>query len=228
MKKLFFILFSVFLFSKEIFIASSANLTYVMPEIVKAFNHRHPDIKIKFVTSSSGKLTAQILRGAPYDIFLSADMKYPNFLYSRGIGVYKPKVYANGKIILFSLKKVSLKDISSIAISKPNLTPYGRAAVEFLKNSNLYSKLKDKIVYAPNIAAVLSYIKNGVDVGIISKSLIYAPNLKSMKFFYKEIDKSLYSPINQGALLIDKKAKIFYDFLFSKEAKNIFRKFGYQ
>ena len=228
MKKFIVFLLAAFLFSKEIFVASSANLTYVMPEIVKAFNHKYPDINIKFVTSSSGKLTAQILRGAPYGIFLSADMKYPNFLYSKGIGVSKPKVYANGRIIIFSLKKISLKDASSIAISKPSVTPYGRAAVEFLKNINLYSKLKDKIVYAQNVASVLSYIKNGIDIGIISKSLIYAPSLKNIKFFYKEINSSFYSPINQGALLIDKKAKVFYDFLFSNEAKNIFRKFGYQ
>ena len=228
MKKLFFILFAVCLFSKEIFVASSANLTYVMPEILKAFNQKYPNIKVKFIISSSGKLTAQILRGAPFSLFLSANMKYPKFLYSKGIGVTRPKVYAKGKLILFSFKNISLNNASSVAISKPNVTPYGKAAVEFLKRIKLYSKIKDKLVYSLNVAGVLAYVKNGVDLGIMSKSLIYSPNLKGVKFYYKDIDTSLYPSIDQGALLIKEDAKPFYDFLFSKEAKSIFKKFGYQ
>jgi len=233
MKKFILFLFN-FLFASNIYVAASANLTYVMPEIIKKFNQKYPNENIKFITSSSGKLTAQILRGAPFDMFLSANMKYPEFLYSKGIGIYPPKIYAKGKIVLFSIKHKNLSlnnlvNYNLIAISKPKTTPYGKAAVEVFKNRGIYSKIKNKLVYAETIPAVLSYVKNGADVGIISKSLIYSKNIKNLgNFYYKDINTSFYSPINQGVLLIDKNAKDFYYFLFSKEAKKIFRKYGYQ
>ena len=236
MKKIILFMMVSFLFASEIYVATSANLTYVMPEIVKEFNKKYPDIKVNFITSSSGKLTAQILREAPYDIFLSANMKYPKFLYSKGIGVLPPVIYAKGKICLFStkFKNLSLKNLknySSIAISKPKITPYGKAAVEAFINSKVYSKIKNKLIYAETISAVLSYVKNGADVGVISKSLIYSKNIKNLgKFYYKDINSSLYHPINQGMLLLNQKkeAKKFYDFLLSFDAKKILKKYGYE
>ena len=230
-----FILISVFLSASQIYIAASANLTYVMPEIIKAFNEKYPNIKVNFITSSSGKLTAQILREAPYDIFLSANLKYPKFLYSKGIGVFPPAIYAKGKICLFSVKhkNLSLKNLktySSIAISKPKTTPYGKAALESFKKAGIYPQIKDKLIYAETVAAVLSYIKNGADVGIISKSLIYSKNIKNLgKFYYKDINTSFYHPINQGILLLSKKneAKKFYNFLLSQKTKNILKRYGY-
>ena len=233
-KKIILFLISSFLFASEIYVAASANLTYVMPEIIKKFNQKYPNEKVKFITSSSGKLTAQILRGAPFDMFLSANMKYPKFLYSKGIGVYPPKVYTKGEIVLFSIKHKNLsldnlKNYQTIAISKPKTTPYGAAALEVFKNKGIYTEIKNRLVYSETIAAVLSYVKNGADVGIISKSLIFSKNIKNLgRFYYKDIDVSLYRPITQGALLLDKKAINFYKFLFSNEAKKIFRKYGYQ
>ena len=226
MKKLIIFIASL-LFSYDIFVATSSNLTYVMPEIIKAFNKKYPNEKIKFILSSSGKLTAQILRGAPFDIFLSADMKYPKFLYSNKIGLFPPKVYTRGKIVFFSFKRLDFSNLKNytIAISKPKTTPYGRAALEVLKNMGVYNK--NNLVYAETIAGVLSYVRNGADLGIISKSLIYSNKLKR-KFYFKDINESFYTPINQGVLLINKKAKDFYNFLLSKEAKKIFKRYGYE
>ena len=236
MKKFFYFLFlNVFLFAQSIYVASAANLTYVMPDIIKAFNRKYPNVKVNLVLSSSGKLTAQILRGAPFDLFLSANMKYPLKIYHLGIGVVPPKVYAKGAICLFSLKykNLSIKNLdkfNTIAISQPKTTPYGKAAVEAFKNAGIYVKIKDKLVYAETIPAVFSYVKSYADVGVVAKSTLFSKNVKNLgKFYYKEIDPKLYSPINQGVLLISnkKEAGEFYDFLFSKEAKKIFKKYGY-
>ena len=236
MKKILFIICFTYLFSAEIFVAVSSNLTYVMPEIIRKFNNKYPDIKVKYILSSSGKLTAQILRGAPYDVFLSADMKYPLFLYSKGVGVLKPEVYAKGGIVLFSLKYKNLslenlKNYNSIVISKPKTTPYGKAALMALKNKGIYNYIKNKLIFSESIASVLSYVKNGADVGIISKSLIFSKNIENLgKFYYKDIDSSLYSPIMQGVLLISKNndAKKFYNFLLSNKCKKILKEYGYE
>ena len=234
MKKLI-LLFASILFAKTIYIASAANLTYTLPQIIKAFEKNYPNVKIDFILSSSGKLSAQILRGAPFDIFLSANMKYPLKLYKQGFGILPPKIYAKGSICLFSLKykNLSLKNLSrfdTIAVSKPKTTPYGKAAIEAFKNANVYDNIKDKLVYAETIAAVFSYVKSYADVGVVSKSALYSKNVKKLgKFYYKEIDSKLYSPINQGVLLLSnkKEAKEFYNFLFSKKAKEIFKEYGY-
>ncbi len=235
MKKFLFLIISVTLFAKSLYIASAANLTYVMPEIKKAFNKKYPNVKINLVLSSSGKLTAQILRGAPYDVFLSANMKYPLKLYKAGIAKMPPRIYARGAICLFSLKykDISLKNLDKfniIAISKPKTTPYGKAAIEAFKNAGIYKKIKSKLVFAETIPAVFSYVKSYADVGIVAKSTIYSKNIKSLgTFYYKEINPQLYHPINQGIILLSQKkvAKEFYNFMFSKKVKNILKKYGY-
>ncbi len=235
MKKIIFLAISViWLFASTVYVASAANLTYVMPRIIKKFNVIYPDIKINLILSSSGKLTAQILRGAPYDVFLSANMKYPSKLYKSGFCKTKPKVYAKGSISIFSLKrKFTLKNLinaNSIAVSKPMTTPYGKAAIESFKNAKIYNKIKNRLVFAQTVPAVISYVKNYADAGIVSTSMVYSKNIKNLgKFYYTKIDSKLYSPINQGAILLsDKKAaKKFYNFLFSKTAKKILKKYGY-
>ena len=236
MKKIVLLTISViWLFASTIYVASAANLTYIMPQIIKKFNAVYPDIKINLILSSSGKLTAQILRGAPYDIFLSANMKYPKKLYKLGFCKTKPKIYARGSICIFSLKrKFTLKNLvnaHSIAISKPMTTPYGRAAVEVFKNSGIYNEIKNRLVFAQTVPSVISYVKDYSEAGIVSTSMIYSNNIKNLgKFYYTKIDSKLYSPIKQGIILLsDKKgAKEFYNFMFSQGVKNILKKYGYE
>jgi molybdate transport system substrate-binding protein len=231
MRFLISMFFSIFLFANEIFVASAAGNAYALPEIIKLYNKKYSDDKVHLIFASSGKLTAQIMHGAKYDIFLAANMKYPLFLYKKGIALIKPKIYAYGAIVLFSRKPINgnYKEIflnaSSIAIANPKTAPYGKAAVEFLKNTNLYDKVKDKLVYAETVSAALSYALYSTDVGIIAKSLLFSSNTKKYKNW---IDlPNNYTPIAQGVVLINKKAKNFYNFLFSDAAKDILKKYGY-
>jgi molybdate transport system substrate-binding protein len=229
------IIFVFFVFLRaDIYVASAANLTYAMPELIKEFKKENPGAKVKVILSSSGKLTAQIMHGAPYDIFLSANMKYPEALYKKGFAKKKPQIYAKGAIAVFSVKrKLSLKDLPKlkcIAIANPKTAPYGRAAIEAFKNAGIYDKIKDKIVYAESVSAVIPYTVNSCDAGIIAKSSIYSKNIKEIgKFYYSDIPQKLYNPIKQGILLLsDKKdAEKFYNFMLSKKAKEILKKYGY-
>ena len=161
-----------------------------MPEIIKAFHKSHPDIKIKLILASSGKLTAQIIHGAPFDLFLSANMKYPLLLYKRGYTKTKPKVYAKGAIALFSVKNIDLTNFKNallkaklIAIANPKSAPYGNVAITALKNAKIYQKVLPKLIYAETVSAVIPYTINQADVGIIAKSIIFSKNLKKYKNF---------------------------------------------
>jgi molybdate transport system substrate-binding protein len=122
-------------------IAVAANDQFVAQALKNNFEEQHP-AKIEIIVSSSGKLTAQIMQGAPHDIFLSADMKYPETLYKKGKTWNKPQVYAYGKLVLWSMENMNWKkrikvllnhSIKTIAVANPAAAPYGAAVHRSVK-----------------------------------------------------------------------------------------------
>ncbi len=239
MIKLFLVGLLVFSFSfgKTVIVSAAANTQFAIKDIIKKFKQKNPQINIKLIISSSGKLANQIANGAPYDVFISADTKYPQFLYNLHKTAGKPKIYAYGILVLWSIKKdlhsiydITKPDIRKIAVANPKLAPYGRETIKVLKYYNIYSKVRYKIVFGESIAQASQYIIKGlVDAGFTAKSIVLAPSLKD-KGSWIEIDQKAYDPIAQAAVLInnDKEAKAFFDFLFSQEAKKILKRYGYK
>ncbi len=235
MKKIFlFVLLSCTLFA-SIKIAVAANMSYAMPKIIEAFKKVYPSIQVKMTIGSSGKLTAQIQRGAPFDLFLSANMLYPKKLYEKGFAYTKPLVYAKGALVLFSKKEISsLQDLAKlhrIAIANPNSAPYGKAALEALKNMHLYKKVRNKLIYGESVAQATAYALSAADAGFIAKSAMYSPKLKALKKRFYPIDLSLYTPIDQGVVILQRGRRDevlrFFAFLFSKKTQNILQEYGY-
>jgi len=217
-------------------VAVATNVSYAIKPLIKEFNKTNKT-EVKVILGSSGKLTAQIRNKAPYDIFLSANMKYPNALYTDKIAVKKPVIYAQGALAIFSSRKRDLKDIfiinhaKKIAIANPKTAPYGEAAYEAISNAKLFSSNIKKFVYAENIAQTVQYSISATDIGFIAASSLYSSKMKKYKLNenYILVDSSLYTPINQGIALLNnkKQSEKFYDFLLSKEAKKILRTYGY-
>ncbi|MCF6223737.1 MAG: molybdate ABC transporter substrate-binding protein [Flavobacteriaceae bacterium] len=221
-------------------IATAANMQFVMQELTKAFA-RDTGINCEIIVSSSGKLTAQIIEGAPYDIFVSANMKYPNKLYELGLTVDEPRIYAFGKLVIWTMntqldpdfKSFYKKHIKHIAMANPKTAPYGKAALEVLKNKGIYSKLENKFVFGESIAQTNQFIISyAAEIGFTAKSIVLSKNING-KGVWKEVDSSLYTPIAQGIVLIKNrkinlaKSKQFQDFLISEKGKEILNKFGY-
>jgi molybdate transport system substrate-binding protein len=234
-----FLLFLVNIsFAETIFIAASANTQYALKEIIKNFKKKNPNINIKTSISSSGNLTAQIQRGAKYDIFLSADLKYPTILYKKGYAINKPKVYAEGILVLWSVKYPikDIKDIvkfNKIALPNPRTAPYGRAGKEALEYYKLYNKIKNKLIFGESVGQTSQYIYHGlVDVGFTAKSIVLSPKIKN-KGYWIEIDRNSYKPIKQAVVILKNGknkpyVKKFFHYLFSKEAQNILMEYGYR
>ena len=107
MKQVFFLLLTLQLFAcqktsaDKLHIATAANMQFAMQDIADAFQEKS-GLACEIVIGSSGKLTAQIKEGAPYDVFVSANMKYPEALYQAGLTTSSPKVYALGQLVLWS------------------------------------------------------------------------------------------------------------------------------
>lgn len=239
------ILFSFTILSAgEITIAVAANVSYAIEALKKEFNVIHPESKIQVILGSSGKLTAQIKHGAPYDLFMSANMKYPEALYDEKIAVTKPVVYAQGALAYLSVNKQDFSKgsmllredkIKKIAIANPKTAPYGVAAVEALKNANVYDAIKEKLVYGESISQTVTYATTAAEIGLIAKSSLYSPQMAHFKeeIHWSDVNETLYTPIAQGMVILKKgennsEVKAFYDFMQSDKAKVIMKFFGYK
>ena len=228
---------------KQIIIAAAANVQYAMNELKAEFK-RETGINVSVVIGSSGQLTAQIREGAPFDIFISADMKYPMSLFTDKDAVDSPKVYAEGSLVIWTMRKGIRFDrqldlllsnkISKIAAANPRTAPYGIASIEAMKHLGIYEKIKNKLIFGESIASVNQFIySKTVEAGFTSKSVVLSPKMKG-KGKWMEVDHDAYEPIKQGCVILKygydnhkKESRKFYDFLFSAKAKSILSNFGY-
>ena len=208
-------LLNVGLFAQTITIAVAANVSYAIEPLIKKFNEKNPDTNIQIILGSSGKLTAQIKNGAPFELFLAADMEYPQSLYDDKVAVTKPIVYAQGAIALLTSKNIDLKNgfeilkdesVKKIAIANPKTAPYGKAALEAIQKANVLENIKDKFVYAESISQTVTYTLTACEVGFVAKSSLYANDMGNFKegTNWVEIDSKLYTPINQGLVILKK------------------------
>ncbi len=225
---------------EQITIAAAANMQFVMEALVKEFTAK-TGIGCQTIISSSGKLTAQIKEGAPYDIFASANMKYPEELFRSGMTEAPPKVYAYGMIVLWTVVKdidpsiVFLTDesVRHIALSNPKTAPYGSAAMEVLDHFDIFDTVQAKLVYGESIAQTNQFITSGAaEMGFTSLSTVLSPEMKE-RGRWLLIKNGAYQPIRQGVVVIKRDngnfggARKFSEFLFSPEAKKILKNYGY-
>jgi molybdate transport system substrate-binding protein len=228
----------------EIKIAVAANVSYAIEPLKKAFYALYPKTNIEVILGSSGKLTAQIKNGAPYELFMSANMKYPEVLFKEGIAVTKPIIYAQGALAYVSVKPQDFTQgmrlltgdkIQKIALANPKTAPYGVAAVEALKNAKVHDAVKEKFVYGESISQTMTYAMTAADIGFIAKSSLFSPQMAHLKegIHWSDVDETLYTPIDQGMVILKKaegnpEVRDFYDFMLSPKAQKILKNFGYK
>ena len=244
MKKIVLLLIcSGVVFAATLKLAVAANVGYAIKPLIRAYKKQHPETDITFTLGSSGKLFAQISHGASYDVFLCANMSYPQALYKNGKALERPKVYAMGSLVILSRKPRKMdtslefllsKEIKKIAIANPKTAPYGKAALEVLQHKGYAQRLGRKFVFGESVGQTYIYAQKVCDVGFVAKSLLCTPKNKHLKEGreYITVDKNLYTPIKQGVVIVQKTpnkelAKDFVAFLFSLEAKEILRSYGY-
>lgn len=237
------VLLSVSLLAGEISVAVAANLSDAIEVLKTEFAKTNPNTKVNTILGASGKFTTQIKSGAPFDLFLSADMKFPENLYAEQFAITKPVVYASGALAMVSTKGLDLSQgiavlndpkVEKVAIANPATAPYGTASVEAFKNAKVFEKTEPKLVYGDSIGQALQFALTAADVGFVNASAFYSDKMKN----YKEgkewvmVDAKLYTPIAQGIVVLKQaehnaEAKAFYDFILSAPAKKIFKSYGY-
>ncbi|SMP10843.1 molybdate transport system substrate-binding protein [Muriicola jejuensis] len=221
-------------------IAIASNLQYAVDSLVAGFEKEH-NIACEVIPGSSGKLFAQIREGAPYDLFLSADLTYPESLFKAGSTLEKPEVFAFGSLVLWTMRpdirpSVELlvsDEVRHIALANPRIAPYGRAAQEALEFYGLEEQVRGKLVMGESVAQANQFVQSAAaELGFTSLSTVMSPELRD-RGSWVEVDPQAYNPLPHGVVLIQTgqavkpEARKFYRYLFSKEGKAVLKNFGY-
>ena len=224
-------------------IAAAADLTQAVKDLDEVFTRQHPGADIKLTTGSSGNFLAQIKNGAPFDLFLSADMSYPRELVKGGQGEEASlTLYAIGHLVLWStnpavdvtqgLAVLNSGVVKKIAIANPEVAPYGRAARAALQSAGVWDAVQPKLVIGENIAQTAQFVQSGnVDAGIVALSLVLGPQAAGTGKFYR-IAEDQYPRLEQGAVITahgaaNPLAKAYIEFLRSDEARKVFDRYGF-
>lgn len=196
--------------AETITVAAASDLKFAMDGIVAAFNQAHPADDVQVVFGSSGKFQSQIRQGAPYDVFFSADLAFPQQLVDSGFAASPVQTYAVGRLVLWSagmdagtMTLDSLLDpqIRRIAIANPRHAPYGKRAEEALRSAGLWEQVQPKLVFGESIAHTAQFVKTGnAQVGIVALSLAVSPELAERGRYWL-IPDDLHEPLEQGVII---------------------------
>lgn len=222
----------------EITVAAAANLTDAFGEMAKRFNER-TGVRVTNSFGATADLAKQIENGAPFDVFASADAEHVEALARKGLLADAPRgVYARGRLVLWlppnagasvaRVEDLAGEGVSKIAVAKPDVAPYGRAAVESLNALGLWAKVEPKVVYSQTVAQAKQFASSGnADAAFIPRSLVREGEGRAI-----DIDARLHAPIDQavGIVRASKRqdaARRFVEFLLSDEGQSVLKSFGY-
>ena len=229
-------------FTQELHIAAASDLQSALPAVAQAFEG---ECRCKLIISygSSGNFYQQLQNHAPFDVFLSADVQYPQKLHEAGLTTNGPVQYAAGKLVLWTrndthldltkgLRVLTVDQVKKIAIANPAHAPYGRAAEAALKSEGIYDRVAGKLVLGENISQAALFAQSGnADAGILALSLALNPTMKTAGH-YVEVPASEYPAIRQAAVVLSYSKQIdlatkFVAYLKTEHAATIFAQFGF-
>ncbi|MDQ3803659.1 MAG: molybdate ABC transporter substrate-binding protein [Acidobacteriota bacterium] len=221
----------------ELVVAAAANLTEAFGEVGRRFTQR-TGVRVVNSFGATADLARQIEHGAPFDVFAAADTEHVDALAARGLLAEGTRaVYARGRLVLWLPRGESpvarVEDlpgaaVSRVAVAKPDLAPYGRAAVEAMRALHVWARVEPKVVYAQSVAQAKQFAATGnADAAFLPRSLV-----KEGEGRFIEVDESLHRPIDQavGVVRASRKqeaARRFVEFLLSEEGKSVLESFGY-
>jgi len=231
--------------AQELRVAAAADLNFALPEVAKAFEAQ-TGVKVSISFGSSGNFFAQILSGAPFDVFCSADMGYPEKLAATGQALPETlRLYASGRVVLWvrngsrlnfdrdGIRVLLDPAVKKIAIANPEHAPYGRAAVAILRKANIYDQVQSKLVLGENVSQTAQFVTSGnADVGLISLSLAQSGDLRKQGYFWM-LPPEIAESLPQGAVVLrrstsPKLAARFLDFLSCPAAARILSQYGFE
>jgi molybdate transport system substrate-binding protein len=211
--------FATTAFSSEVIVAAASDLSFPIKEIIVQFEQKTGHT-VKLTLGSSGNFQAQIVNGAPFDVYLSADVDYVRELDKKGL--IEPNTfhaYAAGTLVLWvpnssslDVQKLGMQALlqpgaKHIAIANPNAAPYGRAAVAAIRHYKLFDQVSPRLVFGENAAQTAQFVSSGAaDIGIIAHSLALSVPMRTAGRYW-DIPLDAYPRLNQGMAILKQARK---------------------
>lgn len=192
-------------------IAAASDLRFALDAVLGTFRAAHPSARIDVVYGSSGKLATQIRQGAPFDIFFSADRAYAQALHDAGLTAGPPRLYAIGRLALWStdavLGRMALAELvrqpalKRLAIANPEHAPYGQRAVEALRSQGLFDAVEARLVLGDNVSQAAQFVQTGAaQAGIVAASLVMSPALAGQGA-WTLLPQGWHTPLEQAVVM---------------------------
>ncbi|AKJ04866.1 molybdate transport system substrate-binding protein [Archangium gephyra] len=225
-------------------IAAASDLKFALDELLVPFRAKHPGADVQVTYGSSGNFLAQLSHGAPFDVFLSADVASPRRLAEQGLVAGEVFPYAVGRLAVWVPKDSplplaqrgldALREPAArrIAIANPQHAPYGRAAEAALKSQGVYEAVKDRLVLGENIAQTAQFVQSGAaEAGILALALALAPAMREQGRFW-EVPLDAYPRLEQGGAILERAkdaalAREFRDHLLGPEGSEVLERYGF-
>ncbi len=227
-------------FAEQALVAVAANFVPPFREIAIEFETATGHT-LRVAAGSSGNFYSQIKNGAPFDLFLSADVERPKLLEDEGLGVKESRfTYAIGRLVLWSpnpdlikgQETLRLKQYKRLAIANPKTAPYGVAAMQAMQKLELWESLQPHIVMGESLGQTMGFIESGnAQLGFVAFSQIMGPKIKG-KGSRWDVPGNLHEPIKQDVILLTKgkdnpAAKALLEFIGGPQASKIIHYYGY-
>lgn len=223
--------------TERVNVAAAADLRYALNDIITIAQDANPDSEFAVTYGSSGQFLQQIVNGAPFDLYLSADRAFPQQLVDEGLAT-DPFRYAIGRLVLWVPEGSSLdprdglsvlSDARRISIANPEHAPYGRAAVSAMETAGVYDALADRLVLGENVAQAAEFVLTGnADAGIVALSMVLSDPLRDVGTWW-EIPVDTFPTIDQGGALITDSAgaRALRDILTGPQGRDILARYGF-
>ncbi|GAC1649616.1 MAG: molybdate ABC transporter substrate-binding protein [Acidobacteriaceae bacterium] len=235
-----FLVLTMMMSGQNLRVAAAADLAPCSRELQQKFEAANPGVTVSFSIGSSVQLAQQIDAGAPFDVFLSADIEQPERLIASGKAVKTTLfTYAEGELIILvpasnphrvhSLQDLASSGVTRIAMADPSHAPYGKAAQAALRSARLYDRVKPRLVIGENVAQSAQFVLTGnADAGLVSATAHSAFASETLAI---EVNHTLYPPIRQGGVQTafgakNPAASRFLAFLRTPAAKAVLRSHG--
>jgi len=229
--------------SRTVRVAAAADLTFALPEISALVKEIDPTIDVAPAFGSSGQFLQQIVNGAPFDLFLSADRTFPQEVANRGLAdpaeIFE---YGVGRLVVWTTRPEfgtptmqSLGDpsVRKIAIANPRHAPYGRAADTAIVNSGLADIVTPKLVLGENVSQAAEFVLSGsADVGVVALALVLAEAVQG-EDAWTLVPADLHEPITQAGVVLTRAqdleaARIVSDVMMSPAGQDVLRRYGFE
>ncbi len=224
---------------KRITVAAAANLTDAFNELGQQFTAR-TGVRVVYSFGATADLAKQIEQGAPFDVYAAADVEHVDELLKQNLLTPDTRVvYARGRLVLWvppggradvqKVEDLTGAGVTKIAVAKPDVAPYGRAAVEALRALKLWQQIEPKMVYGQNVTQAKQFAASGnAEAAFIPRALVKANEGHAI-----EIDARLHQPIDQALGVVrasprQEPARQFAQFVLSAEGQALLERYGYE